>query len=65
MDTCLWNEKLVIASDISNSYELEKKIRIASAHKELMCPDPQCEAVIIYRHGEKKQAHFAHLNNVI
>lgn len=61
MDTCLWNDKLVMARDISNSYELETKIRIASGHKELMCPDPQCEAIMIYRHGEKKEAHFAHL----
>jgi len=63
MDTCIWNDKIILASDISTSFELEKEIRLASGRKELICPDAQCKAVMIYRHGEKKEAHFAHLKN--
>lgn len=64
MENALWNEKLLMASDIATNYQLEKKVRIASGHKELRCPDSECKDPILrYCHGEKKDAFFAHLNN--
>lgn len=65
MENALWNEKLITAAKISSDYYLEKQIRMASGRKELFCPDPDCEnSVLRYCHGEKKEAYFAHLNNV-
>lgn len=64
MDNALWNGRLIIASEIAANYALEKKVRLASAHKELCCPDHDCQNPILrYCNGEKKNAFFAHLNN--
>lgn len=64
MENALWNKKLVIATELAKDYSFEKKIRKASGHKELRCPDPECQHPILrYCHGEKKDAYFAHLNN--
>lgn len=64
MENALRNGQLLIASEIAKNYPLEKEIRKASGHKELYCPDPECQNPILrYCHGEKKDAFFAHLNN--
>ncbi len=64
MENAIWNNKTVVASEISKNYKQEKEIRKASGHKELCCPDPDCEYPILrYCHGEKKVSYFAHLNN--
>ena len=64
MERALWNNATFTAIDISKSYDIEKSVRIASKHKELRCPDPDCPSPILrYCHGEKKDAYFAHLNN--
>lgn len=64
MENARWNGQLLIASEIAKDYSLEKEIRKASGHKELRCPDPECQNPILrYCHGEKKDAFFAHLNN--
>ena len=63
MENAIWNGKIYTASEISNSYELEKEIRKASGRKELLCPDPDCPNPILrYCHGEVKCAFFAHLD---
>lgn len=64
MENALWNEKLLLASEIAEDYALEKDIRKASGRKELRCPDPECQhSILRYCHGEIKDAFFAHLNN--
>lgn len=64
MENAQWSGRLLIASEIAKDYPLEKEIRRASGHKELCCPDPECQNPILrYCHGEKKDAFFAHLNN--
>lgn len=64
MENAIWNGKTLIATDISRDYALEKLIRKASGHKELFCPDSDCNhPVLRYCHGEKKDAYFAHLDN--
>ena len=60
----MWRGLVYTATEISGSYELEKEIRKASGHKELVCTDPDCPNPILkYCHGEKKHAYFAHLDN--
>lgn len=64
MENARWNGQLLMASEISKDYIIEKEIRKASGHKELRCPDPGCQnPVLRYCHGEMKDAYFAHLNN--
>lgn len=64
MENAIWNGITIIASDISRDYEKEKQVRKASGHKELFCPDPDCQHPILrYCHGEIKAAFFAHLDN--
>lgn len=64
MENALWNGKLINASDVSYNYSFEKEVRKASGHKELRCPDPECQnSTLRYCHGEIKDAFFAHLNN--
>lgn len=64
MENAIWNGITIIASDISKDYEKEKQVRKASGHKELFCPDPDCQHPILrYCHGEIKAAFFAHLDN--
>ena len=62
MENTKWKEQIWIASDIVEDFETEKEIRKASGEKGLRCPDPECQnPILIYRHGEKRSAHFAHL----
>lgn len=64
MENALWNGQLYTATDIAESYDLEKSIRKASGRKELRCPDADCPSPILrYCHGEIKSAFFAHLDN--
>jgi hypothetical protein len=64
MENAIWNGKFYTATEIANSYELEKNIRKASGRKELRCVDPDCNSPILrYCHGEIKCAFFAHLDN--
>lgn len=64
MENAIWNDKVVIALDVSKNYEQEKEIRMASGRKELRCPDPFCKNPLLkYCHGEIKNAYFAHLDN--
>ena len=64
MEYAIWNGKLYTATEIAESYELEKTIRKASGRKELRCVDPDCSSPILrYCHGEIKHAFFAHLDN--
>ena len=64
MENALWNGQLYTATDIAESYELEKSIRKASGRKELRCPDADCPSPVLrYCHGEIKSAFFAHLDN--
>lgn len=63
MERALWNNKEYYANDVVNDFDTENKIRKAS-HKELFCPDSQCNTPILrYCHGEKKRAYFAHIKN--
>ncbi|MDE6058482.1 MAG: hypothetical protein K2G44_00325 [Clostridia bacterium] len=65
MENAIYKDNLLLALEISKNYEFEKQIRLASAHKELLCPDPDCEhRALRYCHGEKKEAYFAHRNNL-
>jgi len=64
MENGIWEGKLIVAAEISRKYESEKKIRKASACKELRCPDSECSHPIIkYCHGDKRGAFFSHLIN--
>ena len=64
MEYAIWNGKLYTATEIAESYELEKTIRKASRRKELRCVDTDCSSPILrYCHGEIKCAFFAHLDN--
>jgi len=64
MDNALYNGQLIIASEIAENYQKEKEIRMASGHKQLRCPDPECQQPVLrYCHGEIKDAFFAHINN--
>ncbi len=64
METALYNGKLIVASEIAESVDLELKIKIASGKGQLRCPDPNCtNPQLIYRHGEKRAVHFSHINN--
>jgi len=64
MENGLWNSEILTATEIAKDYHLEKEVRKASGHKELRCPDSECQHPIIrYCHGDKKDAYFAHLNN--
>ena len=64
MEKAVWNGKLFLASDVAEDFQLENKIRKASGHKELKCPDPNCgNPIVRYCHGDEKDAYFAHLNN--
>ena len=64
MENALWNGKSYTATEIADSYELEKSIRKASGRKELRCPDADCPSPVLrYCHGEIKSAFFAHLDN--
>jgi competence CoiA-like predicted nuclease len=64
MENALWNERIVIASEIAKDYKLEKEIRKASGSGKLLCPDPECKnKKLKYCHGEVKGAYFAHVNN--
>ena len=64
MENAMWNGRVYTATEVSQSYELEKEIRKASARRELKCTDPDCPNPILkYCHGEIKNPYFAHLNN--
>lgn len=64
MENAIWKGQIYTATNIAESYELEKSIRKASGRKELRCPDPDCPNPILrYCHGEIKCAFFAHLDN--
>ncbi len=65
MENGIWKNKCCLAAEIAVEYSREKEIRIASAHNELRCLDPECQnPVLRYCHGEKKDAYFAHQNNM-
>lgn len=64
MENAIWNGRLYVASNISNTHALEEKIRLASSNGELLCPDETCtNRRLKYCHGEKKDAYFSHLAN--
>lgn len=64
MENAYWNNQVISARDVGVDYITEKNVRIASAKKELRCPDSGCENPILrYCHGEIKSPFFAHLNN--
>ena len=64
MENAKWNGKFYTATEIAESYELEKIIRKASGRKELRCVDQDCSNPILrYCHGEIRCAFFAHLEN--
>ena len=64
MENAMWNGRVYTATEVSQSYELEKEIRKASGRRELKCTDPDCSNPILkYCHGEIKNPYFAHLNN--
>lgn len=64
MENAIWNGQVYTATEIAESYELEKNIRKASGRKELRCLDPECPSPVLrYCHGEIKCAFFAHLDN--
>lgn len=64
MENATWNGQVYTATEIAESYELEKNIRKASGRKELRCLDPECPSPVLrYCHGEIKCAFFAHLDN--
>ena len=63
MDKAIWDGKLYDAFTVAKSYELEKQVRIASARRQLRCPDPHCEFPCVkYCHGEVKEPFFAHID---
>jgi hypothetical protein len=64
MENARWKGRVYTATEVSQSYELEKEIRKASGRRELECTDPDCPNPILkYCHGEIKNPYFAHLNN--
>ena len=64
MEYAFYENEICIAKEIAKNFETESKIRKASKNKRLLCLDPNCENRILkYCHGEKKAAHFAHINN--
>lgn len=61
MEKAIWQGKTICASDIKDKWEYEKNIRLASANRELMCPDIGCHSPILkYCHGNLKRPYFAH-----
>ena len=64
MENAMWKGRVYTATEVSQSYELEKEIRKASGRRELKCTDRDCSNPILkYCHGEIKNPYFAHLNN--
>lgn len=60
MQNAILDGKLVVAAQVAKDYLMEKQVRRASAGKALRCPDPACKGAVLYRHGTKRAAHFAH-----
>lgn len=63
MERAILNGEEILASEVAHNYYLEEKVRRVSG-KELICPDEECEEpILVYKHGEKRRAHFAHKVN--
>ena len=64
MENALWGEQRLVACEVAEDYETEKKIRMASYRGELRCPDEGCCSPILkYCHGEIREPYFAHRDN--
>lgn len=61
MDKCLFNGEIVYAFEIAKSYDKETNIRKQGRLRTMSCVDSDCQQPVIYRHGDYKIAHFAHL----
>ena len=61
MEKALYENQILIASEIANNYEIEKNVRRYSATSKLICPDAECPFPILkYCHGNIKRPYFAH-----
>lgn len=58
MEICIDNDKIVYASEVKLDYNNEKMIRNASISNQLSCHE--CGQPVIFKRGEKRDAHFAH-----
>lgn len=64
MENALWRGECLVACEVAEDYETEKKIRMASYRGELRCPDKGCCSPILkYCHGEIREPYFAHRDN--
>ena len=61
MEKCLLDGRIIYAMDVSNGYIDETEIREKSRERQLLCFDPECGQTVIFKRGEKRSAHFAHL----
>ena len=53
--------RIIYAIDVSKGYIDETEIRDKSRERHLLCFDPECGQTVIFKRGEKRSAHFAHL----
>jgi len=64
MENALWKKYRLVACEVAEDYETEKKVRMASYRGELRCPDEECLSPILkYCHGEIRAPYFAHRDN--
>jgi competence CoiA-like predicted nuclease len=61
VDKCLYGGETIYATNVAISYLQETEIRLASNKRQLCCFDPNCNESVIFKRGEKRSAHFAHL----
>lgn len=58
MNKCVYRGKIISAEDFAAQFDTETELRRNSG--ELVCCDPDCCGAVIFRHGVKRVAHFAH-----
>ncbi len=64
MENALWEGRRLVACEVAEDYDTEKRIRMASYRGELRCPDEGCCSPILkYCHGEIMEPYFAHREN--
>lgn len=64
MENAIWNGERLVACEVAQDYNKEKRIRKASYEGELRCPDEGCPSPILrYCHGEILEPYFAHREN--
>ncbi len=61
MERCIYNNDNLYAVDVKTDFELEKYVRTIGKKRILLCAN--CLKPVIYKRGEIRDAHFAHIDN--